>query len=115
MAYYGRAQSVGEGVTRTNGMGQIYSNIGQMHYLQEQFPEALEYLEKARDCLERNRYRWGLERTEGYLALVCLKMGEEEKARRHYEKGKEISVKIKNPETGRLLAEVEQQLNKLPY
>jgi len=28
---------------------------------------------------------------------------------------KEISVKIKNPETGRLLAEVEQQLNKLPY
>ncbi len=115
MAYYGRAQSVGEGVMRTNGMGQIYSNIGQIHYLRGQYREALEYLEKARDCLEKNRYRWGLERTEGYLALVCLKMGDVKRARKHYENGKEISVKIRNPETGRLLAEVEHQLNKLPY
>lgn len=115
MAYYGRARSVGEGLLETNGMGQIYSNVGQIFYLRGQYEEAMEYLEKARDCLERNGYRWGLERTEGYLALVCLKNGDENGAREHYERARAISVKIRNPETEKLLAEVVHQLSKLPY
>jgi len=97
----------------TNGMGQIYSSMGQIYYLRGQYGEAMEYLLKARDCLEKNGYRWGLERTEGYLALVCIKTGDYEKAREHYEKAREISVKIRNPETGRLLAEVVREMQAL--
>lgn len=111
MDYYEQARAVGEGVAQTNGMGQIYSNIGQVHFLRGQYKEAMEFLERARECLERNGYRWGLERTEGYLALVCLKTGDSDGARRHYERGRKISGKIRNPETGRVLSEAERLLS----
>ena len=44
-----------------NGLGQIYSSMGQVHCLRGQYKEAMALLEKAVECLERNGYRWGLE------------------------------------------------------
>ena len=96
----------------TNGIGQVYSNIGPVMYWEGRYEEAGNYLEKARDCLEKNGYRWGLERAETYLAMTCLKTGKREEARRHYEKGRELSEKIGNPTTERLLGEVEKRLGK---
>lgn len=99
-----------------NGLGQIYSSMGQVHCLRGQYKEAMALLEKAVECLERNGYRWGLERAEGWLALTCIKTGDLKSAREHYRKGREISDKIRNPETERLLFEVEKRLeNRLIY
>ena len=116
MAYYGRALAVGESLSFMNGLGQIYSSMGQVHCLRGQYKEAMAFLEKAVECLERNGYRWGLERAEGWLALTCIKTGDLKSAREHYRKGREISDKIRNPETERLLSEVEKRLeNRLTY
>ena len=116
MAYYGRALAVGESLSFMNGLGQIYSSMGQVHCLRGQYKEAMALLEKAVECLERNGYRWGLERAEGWLALTCIKTGDLKSAREHYRKGREISDKIRNPETERLLSEVEKRLeNRLTY
>lgn len=101
MAYYGRALAVGESLSFMNGLGQIYSSMGQVHCLRGQYKEAMALLEKAVECLERNGYRWGLERAEGWLALTCIKTGDLKSAREHYRKGREISDKIRNPETER--------------
>lgn len=110
LQYYNEAVHIGQGPVATNGMAQIYSNIGQVKYLQGRYTESHIYLDKARESLERNGYRWGLERTEVYLALVSLADGHRDAARIHYEKAKIISEKIGNPLTEQLLRETETQL-----
>lgn len=72
----------------TNGIGQVYCNIGQVMYCQGRLLEAWNYLERARECLEKNGYRWGLERAETYLAMTCLKTGRKEEAAEHYMAGR---------------------------
>ena len=107
---YREALQAGRGPVETNGIGQVYSSIGQICYLRGSYEEAIRYLEKARDCLERRGYRWGLERTEAYLAMACLKLGRLGEAREHYQRGSAISAKIGNPLTEQLLEKVGAEL-----
>ena len=108
---YNEGVRIGQSTTATNGLAQIYSNIGQVKYLQKRYTESYIYLDKARESLEKNGYRWGLERTEGYLALVCLATDRQGEARLHLEKARIISEKIGNPVTERVLEQVEQMMS----
>ncbi|MBO5564274.1 MAG: tetratricopeptide repeat protein [Lachnospiraceae bacterium] len=106
LSYYNDALHESRGPVVTNGMAQIYSNIGQVRYYQERYAESFIHLDKAREYLERNGYFWGLERTECYLAMVCLKTGKTGEAKLHYEKASLLSEKVKNPVTENLLREL---------
>ena len=108
---YNEGVRIGQGTAATNGLAQIYSNIGQVKYQQKRYAESYIYLDKARESLEKNGYRWGLERTEGYLALVCLATDKVSEARLHLEKAKTISEKIGNPVTQRVIAQAEEKLS----
>lgn len=108
---YGRAVEEGKGAAEFNGVGQVYSSIGQVMYFQGNYEEASKYLEMARECLEKNRYRWGLERAEAFLALTCLKTGKRAEAQAHFLKGSEISKKIDNPITEKMLSAIGQELS----
>ena len=111
LRYYNEAVQMGQGPVKTNGMAQVYSGIGQVKYDQGKYTEGYIYLDRAREDLEHNGYRWGLERTEAYLAMTCIKLGKTDEARIHYEKGRQIAAKIRNPLTAEILAEVERHLN----
>ena len=107
---YNEGVRIGQGTAATNGLAQIYSNIGQLKYQQKRYTESYIYLDKARESLEKNGYRWGLERTEAYLALVCLATGRTGDAKIHLEKAKMISEKIRNPVTQKIIAMAEEEL-----
>ncbi|PNH20845.1 histidine kinase [Lachnospiraceae bacterium] len=111
LRYYHEGVRIGQGAVVTNGMAQLYASIGQVKFHQGRYTESGIYLDKARECLEKNSYRWGLERAEAYLALLRLEEGEPDEARIHYEKGRALSRKIRNPETEALLEAVEQRMN----
>lgn len=111
LIYYEQALEMGLGPVETNGLGQVYCNIGQIMYYMENYPDAQVYLEKAKECLERNGYRWGLERTEAYMALTCLKTGRIEEAKKHYEKGMILSGQIGNPTTMEVLDAMKKELD----
>ena len=71
-----------------------------------------EYLEQAEKRLKENGCVWGLERTEALLCLISLsEMNLEEAERRFYE-GMELSEKIRNPQTQKLLETARQKLRK---
>ena len=93
----------------TNGLGQFYSNAGQIYYLLGKIKLAQEYLEQAVACFERHGYYWGLERAEAYMALVLLEKGEAEEARKHYKKGVQLSQKMNNPTTVKVLKEIKNK------
>ena len=80
-------------------------------YCQGRLLEAWNYLERARECLEKNGYRWGLERAETYLAMTCLKTGRKEEAAEHYSRAVGLSAKIGNPTTEQLLEAVKREMN----
>ena len=103
--------TVGQGQVETKGIGQVYCNIGQVMYCQGRLLEAWNYLERARECLEKNGYRWGLERAETYLAMTCLKTGRKEEAAEHYSRAVGLSAKIGNPTTEQLLEAVKREMN----
>lgn len=111
LGYYEKAMKVGQGPVETNGIGQIYSGIGQVMYYEARYEDAKHNLERAKECLEKNGYRWGLERAETYLAMTCLKMGQQEEAKEHYLRGRELSDKIGNPTTEELLLELEKEFS----
>ena len=60
-------------------------------------------------CFERHGYYWGLERAEAYMALVLLEKGETEEARKHYKKGVQLSEKMNNPTTVKVLKEIKNK------
>lgn len=111
LEYYMKGITVGQGPVETNGIGQVYCNIGQVMYCQGRLLEAWNYLERARECLEKNGYRWGLERAETYLAMTCLKTGRKEEAAEHYSRAVGLSAKIGNPTTEQLLEAVKREMN----
>lgn len=110
LKYYGKGIEEGKGPVEINGLGQLYSSVGQVLYFQKNYEGAFRYLEMARECLDKNGYRWGLERAEAFLAMTCLKTGKKEEARQHFEKGVELSEKIGNPTTEGLLAAIREEL-----
>ena len=75
LACYQKAVELGSGKVITNGMGQFYSGLGQIYYLQGKEAQAEEYLEKAVSCLKRHGYYWGLERAEAYMAMLLWNEG----------------------------------------
>lgn len=111
LSYYQKAIEKEMGPVETNGLGQLYSNVGQIMYDMKDYEKAWYYLEKARECLERNGYRWGLERTEAYLALTCLRTGRLEEAHKHYEEGMRLSEMIRNPITITILDNISRELD----
>lgn len=48
----------------------------------------------------------GLERVEACLALLFLEQGDPERAKEHYRTGRELSDKIRNPQTRKILETV---------
>ncbi|MEG1144117.1 MAG: tetratricopeptide repeat protein [Clostridium sp.] len=110
LPYYMKALEEGKSVETTNGMGQVYSNLGQMMYHMGNYGEACRYLTKAEERLERNGYRWGLERVEAYFAMTYLKSGDKEEAKKYYEKSIKLSEKIANPITINLLHDMEKEI-----
>ena len=109
LSYYKIAIEKGTGKVVTNGLGQFYSNAGQIYYLLGKIKLAQEYLEQAVACFERHGYYWGLERAEAYMALVLLEKGEAEEARKHYKKGVQLSEKMNNPTTVKVLKEIKNK------
>lgn len=87
----------------TNGLGQFYSNAGQVLYNMKNYKEARSYLSKSLEAYQRYGYMWGLERTLAYLTLLELAEGHQIQARSWYQQAREVSDKIRNPETNRLL------------
>ena len=107
----GRAIELGTGKVVTNGLGQFYSNMGQVLYLEKQYVQAEEYLEKAVSCLKSHGYYWGLERALAYRAMLLWETGKQEEAKLCYEESSKISEKIKNPTTISILQQVENYIN----
>lgn len=105
--FYQSAIELGTGKVVTNGLGQFYSNMGQVLYLENQYEKAEEYLEKAVSCLKGHGYYWGLERALAYRAMLLWETGEKDKAKTCYEESWEISRKIKNPTTIGILKKME--------
>lgn len=103
LRYYNEAVSTGQGRVATNGMAQVYSNIGQVKYLQKRYAESYIYLDKAREILEKNGYKWSLERTEAFLCLVCIATDRSGEAWLHFDKAQMISDRIRNPQTQKIL------------
>ena len=64
----------------TNGLGQFYSGMGQIFYLQNKDKEARQYLEKAISCLKRHGYYWGLERAQIYMAMLLKRQNCQDEA-----------------------------------
>ena len=93
-------------------MAQIYSGIGQLLYLLGRDAESGEYLTRAAGILTASGYRWGLERTEGYLALLAIRQQQTAAAADHLEKARYIAERIRNPETEELLLEAEVALSR---
>ncbi len=83
----------------TNGLGQFYSGLGQVRLLQENYEEGEKYLLQAVECLKHHGYYWGREKAEACLAILLLKKGRIEEARKYYEESRRISEKMKNPST----------------
>ena len=108
--YYQAAIEMGTGKVVTNGLGQFYSNMGQVLYLEKQYELADEYLEKAVSCLKRHGYYWGLERALAYRAMLLWETGKQEEAKLCYEESSRISEKIKNPTTVSILKQVEKYI-----
>lgn len=108
--YYERAIEMGKGKVVTNGLGQFYSGMGQILYLQNKDKEAQQYLEKAIACLKRHGYYWGLERAQIYMAMLLKRQNCLEEAKAYYKESMKISEKIKNPTTIELLREFERNM-----
>ena len=108
---YQAAIELGTGKVVTNGLGQFYSNMGQVLYLEKQYVQAEEYLEKAVSCLKSHGYYWGLERALAYRAMLLWETGKQEEAKLCYEESSKISEKIKNPTTISILQQVENYIN----
>ena len=87
------------------GLGQFYANTGQALYQSGEVEEAERYLKMAGSYLRKNGCIWGLER-EACLALLLLEQGNPEQAREHYRTGRELSEKIRNPQTQKILGTV---------
>lgn len=111
VSYYKTAIEMGTGKVVTNGLGQFYSSLGQIYYLQQKYEEAEEYLEKAVSCLQRHGYCWGLERAQAYRAMVLWKADRKEEAKACYEESRDISQKIKNPDTESFLRKIEEEFS----
>ena len=112
LAAYRDAATIGGVSGETNGMAQIYSGIGQLLYLLGRDAESGEYLTRAAGILTASGYRWGLERTEGYLALLAIRQQQTAAAAEHLEKARYIAERIRNPETEELLREAEVALSR---
>lgn len=104
--YYEKALDTGKDKVMTNGLGQFYSGLGQVRLLQENYEEGEKYLLQAVECLKRHGYYWGREKAEACLAILLLKKGKTEEARKYYEESRRISEKMKNPSTEQLLQEI---------
>ncbi len=112
LCLYREAADIGGVSGETNGMAQIYSGIGQLLFLLGRDAESGAYLTRAAGLLTANGYRWGLERTEGYLALLALRQQQTAMAIEHLRKARYIAERIQNPETEELLREAEAALEK---
>lgn len=106
--FYQSAIELGTGKVVTNGLGQFYSNMGQVLYLEQQYEKAEEYLEKAVSCLKGYGYYWGIERALAYKSMLLWETGEKDRAKECYEESLEVSKKIKNPTTIGILKKIEQ-------
>ena len=104
--YYEKALETGKDKVMTNGLGQFYSGLGQVRFLQGNYEEGEKYLLQAVECLKRHGYYWGREKAEACLAILLLKQGRTEEARKYYEESRRISEKMKNPSTEQLLQEI---------
>ena len=104
--YYEKALETGTDKVMTNGLGQFYSGLGQVRLLQGNYEEGEKYLLQAVECLKRHGYYWGREKAEACLAILLLKQGRTEEARKYYEESRRISEKMKNPSTEQLLQEI---------
>ena len=109
LSYYKIAIEKGTEKVVTNGLGQFYSNVGQMYYFMEKNTEARTYLEKAIACFEKNGYYWGLERAEAYMALVLLRFGEKDQAKKHYKKAVSLTEKMNNPTTVSVIRQISKE------
>ena len=108
--YYETALKTGTDKVMTNGLGQFYSGLGQVRMLQERFREGEGLLQKALECFKHHGYYWGRERAEAYMALLLLKEGRKDEARKYWEESRRISDKIRNPSTELLLQQLAEEL-----
>lgn len=106
VSFYKEAISLVEKEPVIIGLGQFYANTGQALYQSGEVEEAERYLKMAGSYLRKNGCIWGLERVEAYLALLLLEQGNPEQAREHYRTGRELSEKIRNPQTQKILGTV---------
>lgn len=112
VSFYEQAIALVEKNPRINGLGQFYARAGQALFMAGNTEKGREYLEQAEKRLKENGCVWGLERTEALLCLISLsEMNLEEAERRFYE-GMELSEKIRNPQTQKLLETARQKLRK---
>ena len=106
VSFYKEAISLVEKEPVIIGLGQFYANTGQALYQSGEVEEAERYLKMAGSYLRKNGCIWGLERVEACLALLLLEQGNPEQAREHYRTGRELSEKIRNPQTQKILGTV---------
>ncbi len=110
-SYYQTAIKTNTEKIVTNGLGQFYSNAGQMLFWMKDYTQAQIYLEKSLSLLQKYGYQWGLERVLAYLSLLKLTTGKKEEALDYYEQACTVSRKIRNPETEALLEKLKCSLS----
>ena len=112
VSFYEQAIALVEKNPRINGLGQFYARAGQALFMAGNTEKGREYLEQAEKRLKENGCVWGLERTEALLCLISLSETNLEEAERRFYEGMELSEKIRNPQTQKLLETARQELRK---
>ena len=72
--------------------------------------EAQEHIDKANRCFETLGAMWGRSRAQSYAALLAMKKGDWDEAKRRYELAKQSSQKGGNPASIILVSQVGDQL-----
>lgn len=108
--YYRQALEECAGGYPTNGMGQLYRNLGWAMLSQGKREEAGRYLNQAVECFRHNDYRWGWDKAEACLCEMALQEGDLPTARRHFENARELAEQMQTPAT----LEWVRQLGKRP-
>lgn len=93
------------------GMEIFYSNAGQILYEKGKYDEAEIYINKSIELFNKFGAIWGRDMAECYSALINIKKNNLIEAKKHFDIAYELSQKLNNPKSMRLVNNVKKKLN----
>ena len=95
--YYEKAISICKKANIIQGLVVFYTNMGQSYYALEDYGAAKTYFLEADNICKKGATFWGRALTETYLALLYLRDGHWEKAKKYLIQGRRDAIRLKNP------------------